>query len=349
MRRLKDNVFYLSRIRTLESYNHAMSTAVVITERPHFPGLSLADAERVYEAFANSRAANTRRAYAMHWAKWRRWAERRHVQELPANPAQVAAFLADLSVAGASISAVRLARAAVAAIHRSAGVPDPTVTEGVKRVVSGLARMDGRPQKQATGLTRDGLAAIKATALLPRSSAGGRRESPWRAKDRGLVDIALVSVMRDGLLRASEAAEIAWRDVEWASDGSGRITVRRSKTDQTGNGAVLYLGMPTMQSLAAIRKWHPDPRDLVFQLSSVQIWRRIKAAAKAAGLEGHYSGHSPRVGMAQDLSAAGCELPALMTAGRWESPSMPARYTRGETAARGAVARYYSRAGGLSV
>ena len=45
--------------------------------------------------------------------------------------------------------------------------------------------------------------------------------------------------------------------------------------------------------------------------------------------------------MAQDLSASGCELPELMAAGRWESPQMPARYTRSQAAARGAVARYY--------
>ena len=54
-----------------------------------------------------------------------------------------------------------------------------------------------------------------------------------------------------------------------------------------------------------------------------------------------FSAHSPRVGMAQDLSAAGAELPELMTAGRWESPTMPARYTEAQTVGRGAVARYY--------
>ena len=31
--------------------------------------------------------------------------------------------------------------------------------------------------------------------------------------------------------------------------------------------------------------------------------------------------------MAQDLSAAGAELPEIMTVGRWEIPTMPARYT----------------------
>ena len=47
--------------------------------------------------------------------------------------------------------------------------------------------------------------------------------------------------------------------------------------------------------------------------------------------------------MAQDLAANGAELPALMEAGRWESPTMPARYTRSQAAARGTVADYYSR------
>ena len=68
-------------------------------------------------------------------------------------------------------------------------------------------------------------------------------------------------------------------------------------------------------------------------------------AAEAAGLEGRFSGHSCRVGMARDLAATGCELPALMQAGRWASPKMPAVYTRNEQAGRGTVARYYGRKG----
>ena len=66
-------------------------------------------------------------------------------------------------------------------------------------------------------------------------------------------------------------------------------------------------------------------------------------AGRMAGLGDGFSAHSPRVGMAQDLSAAGAELPELMTAGRWDSPTMPARYTEAQAAGRGAVAQYYRR------
>ena len=58
---------------------------------------------------------------------------------------------------------------------------------------------------------------------------------------RGLVDIALISVMRDGMLRRSEAAAIRWGDIATEDDGAGRLTVARSKTDQEGEG--FHLGV----------------------------------------------------------------------------------------------------------
>ena len=53
-----------------------------------------------------------------------------------------------------------------------------------------------------------------------------------------------------------------------------------------------------------------------------------------------------RVGTAQDLAAKGAGRPEIQTAGRWNDPKMVAhytkmvaRYTRSQTAGRGAVAR----------
>ena len=121
--------------------------------------------------------------------------------------------------------------------------------------------------------------------------------------------------------------------------------MRNSKTDQGSEGSMLYVSPSTVEALGHIRPSPAEPGQSVFGLSSRQISRRIAAAARAAGVQGDFAGHSPRVGMAIDLAASGCELPALMTAGRWESPTMPARYTRAEAAGRGAVARYYGRQG----
>ena len=153
---------------------------------------------------------------------------------------------------------------------------------------------------------------------------------------RGQFDIAMVSLMRDALLRIGEAAALTWADLAAEPDGTGRLSVQRSKTDRDGRGATLFVSATTMAALAEIRNG-AEPGDRIFGLSVVQMTSRIKAA----GLGDGYSGHSSRVGMARDLVRAGTELTALMNAGRWKSHEMPAHYTRAEEAGRGAVARYY--------
>lgn len=318
-------------------------TQPAVHRLPLPPGLTDADAGRVREALASSRSPATRRAYASQWRMFSAWAEERGLSTLPADPPAVAAYLTERADSGVSIATVQLSRAAIAAAHLDANLEDPCASPGVRRTVSGLSRMLARPPSQATPLNRDVAVAIRATARRPRQLPSGRMETESTAERRGLVDIALVSVMRDGLLRRSEASALVWDDIERMPNGTGRLTVRHSKTDQTSEGKVLYLSSATMTDLEAIRPGaHPHGGTGVFRLSSSQLGRRIAQACDTAGFPGAYSGHSPRVGMAQDLAASGAELPALMEAGRWESPTMPARYTRSQAAERGAVAQYYN-------
>ena len=318
-------------------------------DSPALPaGLESADADRIEDALAASQAANTRRTYRQLWATFCRWAEGRGILALPASPESVAAYLAARADDGLRASSIRTARAAIADAHRRAGQEDPTAHEGVKRVVSGLVRADTNPQRQAKALTSEALAAVRATVFMPRRHRGrvARGESAEQAARRGRVDLALLATMRDGMLRRSEAAALRWGDVEFRADRTGLLHVRRGKSDQEGRGAVLFIGPGAASALLAIRPADAviDAAAPVFGLSASQIGRRFRAAAKAAGLGEGYTGHSGRVGMAQDLAAAGTELPALMTAGRWTSPEMPARYTASQAAGRGAVAHYYREA-----
>ena len=66
------------------------------------------------------------------------------------------------------------------------------------------------------------------------------------------------------------------------------------------------------------------------KLDDSQVPRIYKAMAKAAGLSNDVvdglSGHSARVGAAQDMIACGIELPAILQAGRWKSTAMVHRY-----------------------
>ena len=208
--------------------------------------------ERIQAAAAYAFAPNTRRAYRTAWAGFARWADGEGLQAIPAAPAAVAAYLAARSEAGRSLSSLQLARQAIRAAYVEAGETDPTASEGVRRVLRGLSRQRaGQGRRQAAALTAEALAAIRATAAAPRTGPTGRTESPEAARIRGAVDVAIASVMRDAMLRRSEAAALEWADVELRPDGSGRLTIRRSKTDQEGEGAVQYLGKGTAAHSAA--------------------------------------------------------------------------------------------------
>ena len=288
-------------------------------------------------------APATRRTYHCVWKHFLRWneAQGRH-QPLPMPPEQLLDYLNHLAAQGRRWSTIETHKSVIVKAHRRAGLPSPADGQDFKDELRGLARTVGKRQSQVQALTEAAASAVAATAHIPRRGRGGNFESQATAARRASLDNALVSVMRDGLLRSDEAAHLRWTDLETLPDGTGRILIRRSKTDQSGQGALLFL---SRASVSALERIAPAPGDVrqdtpIFRLSSTQIRRRLKQATAAAGLPGNYGGHSPRIGMAVDLAQTGTGLPEIQQAGRWESPNMPARYIRGIAAGQGAVARY---------
>ena len=160
----------------------------------------------------------------------------------------------------------------------------------------------------------------------------------------------MIAVASDALLRVSEVSNAQVEDVAFEDDGSARLLVRRSKTDRQCRGAMLFLGPHTAalvrQWLAAasiregalFRRIHRAGTVASQGLGAGSVRRVIVQRAAAAGLAGRVSGHSLRVGSAQSLAKRGAGLVAMQKAGRWASPDMPARYTRSQAAAEGAVA-----------
>ena len=308
-------------------------------------GLGPADIQRLRQSLDSSVSENTRKMYASAWRSFQAWALARGNLSLPASPQLVAAYLAHLAEDRAlSVATIRLHKAALAAVHKTHGHDEPTDHEGVRRIMKGIARTHGHTQRQAKPLTAEALAAVRATTNTRRPLGDGKKqESAERASWRGRVDLALLSVLRNGLLRRSDAHLLTWADVDFRNNGNALLQLRRSKTDQEGEGVVLYIGKQAADALRAIRPTEEqlDLQAPVFGLSPQQIGRRVNAAAKAAGLGEGFTRHSGRVGMAQDLANTGTELPALMTAGRWKNSKMPARYTERQAAGGGAVAKYY--------
>ena len=215
-------------------------------------------------------------------------------------------------------------------------LPGPRRARLFKRVGKGLSK----PQRQAGALTADVLAVIRLTAVQPRKRGRGF-ETAEQAAESARFDLALVAVLSDAGLRRSEASSLTWGDVQLWDDGSGRITVIRSKTDVEAQGAVVAITPAAMWALDAIRPVGVAGNEEVFGLSESQIARRVKVIAKAAGLADweFFSGHSGRVGMARRMAQNGAPTHEIERQGRWkQGGGMVGRYTRGEIA--GSALRY---------
>ena len=262
----------------------------------------------------------------------------------PLTDNSLAVYLGSLFEAGRSPATASMIVAAVRAQYRLSGEPSP-VGEATARVLAGFRRTGAeRSRGPATGVQWGQADAAAAVA------ANGSKSN------HGLRDGAIVAVGSTAMLRVSELSALRWSDIE--ADGEHTITVRRSKTDQEAAGATLYIGEPTV---ARLKTWREalvgiggdiEPDAPVFvrlhkggqragsePISATALRAIIARRCAAAGVEGRVSGHSLRIGAAQDLAAAGASLVEMQQAGRWLSPTMPARYARGQLATRGAVAR----------
>ncbi|PWC40934.1 hypothetical protein TSO352_00315 [Azospirillum sp. TSO35-2] len=292
------------------------------------------------------------------------WCGQQGLSWLPAEPATVGHYIRDL---GSSRKPATIARylASISLIHRAAGHTDPCRHWSVTLERRGHARAVGSERRQAAALTD----AVLAPILDRLDPAQPDRPKPLKPID--LRDRALLLVGRDTLARADELVALRWADLHPvdpalnpdAHPGEATIRIRHSKTDQEGQGAEAWLSAEAVAALTAWRavapRWPTEPggegsltREGTFlfcHLSRSGVGERMSPAAvrrvverrtgEADPLAVGFSGHSLRVGAAQDLLAAGVDLPGLMQAGRWSSPVMPARYTERLRATRGAVAR----------
>ena len=268
---------------------------------------------------------NTVRALRSDLAIYKAWCDEHGVQGLPANAATIAAFV-DAMAKERTPATVRRYIATVATAHRDIGQEDAVKSKEVREALRRMLRDNDERQAQAEGLTRE---------LLERLLS---------ATDDKLIDArnrVLLSAAYDTLMRRSELVAVQVCDIAVARDGAGTMLVRRSKTDQVGRGAMLYVGPDTMTLLHEWFERSGISDGKVFRsltrgvlgesLHPGQIPRIFKAMALKAGLPAQIvtqiSGHSTRVGAVQDMVAVGVEMGAILHAGRWKTMAMVSRYS----------------------
>ena len=180
---------------------------------------------------AASIADNTKRTYA---AALKRLDAALEGQDL--TDASLAVYLASLHAAELSPAVASMAVASVKFRCRLQGLASP-VGPATDRVLAGLRREGkGRGRGQVDGVRFSEVDTAAAVAANDSGSVAGLR------------DAALLAVASDGLLRVSEIAALDVGDVQAEADGSGRLLVGESKTDQEGQGAA-FEGAATSKAI----------------------------------------------------------------------------------------------------
>ena len=149
--------------------------------------------------------------------------------------------------------------------------------------------------------------------------------------------------------------------IRWGANDTASILIPRSKADSAGNGRIAHLSPVTVERLDQWLEAAGIEEGPIFQslhlrrpsgqpLRNCSIRRLVKRAARNAGLPelvaGQLSGHSMRVGAAQDMMVTGFDMLAIMQAGGWTTPHVVSRYVE-NASTRSLHERRWAALGGL--
>jgi site-specific recombinase XerD len=277
-----------------------------------------------------SKSVNTRKAYRADWAEFRAWCARYRRQALPALPETVAYYLADESLR-LKVSTLERRLATISQAHRAAGHESPTQHAQVRLVWSGIKREKGTAQvHMKPTLTRHLRAMVE---KLPDSLVGCR--------DRALLLLGFAGAMRRSELVGLTVADLAFTDEGLV------VIIRRSKTDQTGEGR--KIGIPLGGQLEtcpvrSVQRWLDESRideGPVFRavsrggliretaLSDRVVANVVKRTLTAAGKSTkRYAGHSLRAGLITQAAMAGVSERVIQDQSGHKSLPVLRRYIR---------------------
>lgn len=277
---------------------------------------------------ADEKAANTRRGYASDLADFRAWCDVGGHQFLPAEPIAVAQYLANLADRGMKAATIGRRSVSISAAHRANGHPSPTHSEGVRAVMRGIRRKIGTVQTRKAPATAHAL--VDMLAAIPDDLRGKR--------DKALLLIGFAAA-----LRRSEVVALNAEDLDLTPEGV-RLTIRRSKVDQVGEGYVISVPRGTkLQPMRALEAWLAasniregalfrgvrGKRVFPSRLGDREVARIVQKRAKNAGLDAAtFGGHSLRTGFVTSALESGADVLSVMDVTRHKTVNQLKVYDR---------------------
>ena len=290
------------------------------------------------ELMESSISESTKVNYRWHKRRFDAWCVEQEIQT-PDDRA-VSVYLTELYAQGYAPGTISLAMNAIAYYARENGHSQPVGIQ-TRSVMRGINR-EGRDRGpgQSKGLTFDQYNELLDAAFKPRY-----QESPERALERGLLDRAILTLLFMAAMRRSEVADLRWEDVDFKSDEFVYVSVKSSKTNRFGEREDIRVlsnrGALALRDLR-IHRSRESGRDRIVPYTGNTVNARFQACCKSIGLEGQYTSHSGRIGLASELCARGAPPQSVAIAGGWKSLKMVVHYSKKIELDRGAVATYLS-------
>jgi integrase len=206
--------------------------------------------ELAFTKALEARSPATLRAMACDLESYARFVADAPGPGLPATTDRLVAWIDHLEAHSQRPATIARKLATMGMVHALLDVLDPARSPVVRDALRGVRRRQGRAQRQAAGLRLGepiGDAPVKGFTLKALLEACDQ-DPP------GLRDSALLSLGYDAGLRVSELLAVTVEALEVQEDGSGLLTIARSKTDQEGEGACVWVSPETIRRIAAWRE-----------------------------------------------------------------------------------------------
>jgi integrase len=203
-----------------------------------------------FQKSLEARAPASVKALAVDLDCYARFSTKRCGTGLPADDARLVAYVDYCEARGLKPATVSRRMSSLAVAHHLLGIPSAVNAAVVRDALRGFRRRVGIRQRQAgplrlgEGIGRNAVSGFTLSALL---EACGRDVT-------GLRDAAILSLGYDAGLRVSELVALEVEQIEMQEDGSGLLELARSKTDQQGQGAWVWLSPDTMRRVAFWRE-----------------------------------------------------------------------------------------------
>ncbi len=281
----------------------------------------------------SSKASNTVRAYKSDFNDFGLFCAKNGFKSLPSEPKILSLYLTYLSTKDIKISTLKRRLVSIGMVHKLKGYYLDTKHPAIIENIMGIKRRKGSIQKGKKPLL------INSLKLMIKVINEQKKKKIKKLRDKSIILIGF-----SGGFRRNEIVKLNYEDLEFVYEGL-KIAIRRSKTDQFGEGTIKalpyfdnseycpvitlkqWLEVSKINSGPVFRRFSKGSKLLEHRLTDQTVALLIKGYLNLAGIDSkNYSGHSLRSGFATTAAESGAEERSIMAMTGHKTTQMVRRY-----------------------